>query len=209
MPLYKTLLENNTSKHGKCKWTVGRWKKHKGDISMCNTGFHCSELIIDAMGYVEPIVIAEVEVRGKSEKQEDKQVWSEMRLIKTYRWTKKDSVSLAIFSAELVIENYEKEYPKNKRPRQAIQAAKKWLTNPTKQNQSAASAALSAALSAASASSALSALSAALSAASAASAALSAALSALSAAWSAAWSAALKDTKQKIETFIRKRLGIK
>jgi len=47
-----------------------------------------------------------------------------MRVIKTYQWKKEDSVKLAIFAAEQVIEIYEKKYPNDKRPREAIEAAK-------------------------------------------------------------------------------------
>jgi len=163
--MYKTLLDGLESDHGKCKWTVGKWKRVRS-VSLCNKGFHCSELILDAMKYVSPGVIAEVEVRGKSDIQEDKQAWSEMRLIKTWDWTKEDSVALAIYSSELVIKNFEKEYPDDKRPREAIKAAKKWLKNPTEENESAA-----------------------WSARSAWSAAWSAAKSAARSAWSADWAA--------------------
>ena len=58
------------------------------------------------------------------------------------------SVKLAIFAAELVIKNFEDKYPNDKRPREAIEAAKKWLELQTTE---AASAARSAAWSAESA----------------------------------------------------------
>src|SRR3990167_2175163 len=99
-----------------------------------------------------------------------------MRIIKWKKWTKKDSVSLAIFSAELVLDNFEKKYPDDKRPREAIEAAKAVLKNDNEKTRDAASAAASAVWSAAAG------------AASAASAAASAVWSAASA-WSAAWGA--------------------
>ena len=197
--MYKTLLDGLESDHGKCKWTVGKWKRVRS-VSLCNKGFHCSELILDAMKYVSPGVIAEVEVRGKSDIQEDKQAWSEMRLIKTWDWTKEDSVALAIYSSELVIKNFEKEYPDDKRPREAIKAAKKWLKNPTEENESAAWSARSAW------SAAWAARSAAWAAESAGSAAKSAAWSAWSAAESATKDRKFTQTKLKIEKFILKRL---
>ena len=46
--------------------------------------------------------------KAKNEKQKDKQVWSDMKVIKAWKWTKRDSVALSIYSAELVIENFEK-----------------------------------------------------------------------------------------------------
>jgi len=54
-------------------------------------------------------------------------------------------VAYAIFAAELVLYIYEKKYPNNKAPRQAIEAAKKCLSNPTTENKKAAAAAAAAA----------------------------------------------------------------
>ena len=197
------------------KFVKGKWHKVDGKIELCKWGFHASENVIDAMGFVPAEVLAKVEVRGDSQVGDDKQVWSEMRLVKTYKWTKKDSVSLAIYAAEMVLENFEKKYPDDLRPRQAIEAAKKILKHDTEENRSAA---MSAAWSARSAAwSARSAWSAARSAESAArsaeseaesaawSAAMSAARSAARSAESAAESAALKVTKQKLHDFVIKR----
>ena len=156
------------SSKGNIKWEVGKWYKHDGEVSLCNGGFHASENIIDAMGFVNMGVLAKVEVKGKHEKQDDKQAWEYMKIVKAWKWEKKDSVALSIYAAELCIDNFEKKYPDDKRPRQAIEAAKKWLEDPTKANQIAAESAASAAWSAA------------------------------SAAWSAAWSAAESAEKQKI-----------
>ncbi len=215
---YKSLPEDKAP-HGH-KFRKGKWYK-EDDIEICERGFHCSKNLVDAIGYVTPGWVAKVEVRGESQTQDDKEVWSEMRIVEWYKWTKKDSVSLAIYSAELVLKNYEKKY-KDKAPREAIEAAKKVLKNDTRKNQAAAgsaagsaeSAARSAARSARSAarSAAWSARSAAESAAgSARSAAESAAGSAESAAWSAesaAWSArsaALNKTKKQIHNWIIER----
>ena len=51
--------------------------------------------------------------------------------------TYKDYVSYAVFAAEQVIDIYEKKYPEDKRPRQAIEAARKCIDNPTKENNAA------------------------------------------------------------------------
>jgi hypothetical protein len=114
--------------------------------------------------------------------------------------TKTQNVQYACYSAKQSLHLFEKLYPNDKRPRQAIVAVYKWAKNPTEENRSAAmsaeaaarSAAWSAAMSAESAawSAAMSAEAAARSAAeSAEAAARSAAWSAESAAWSAARSA--------------------
>jgi hypothetical protein len=103
---------------------------------------------------------------------------------------KKLAVKIAIECAKRVLSNHEKKYPEDLRPRQAIEAAEKWLKSPTAKNKnaaSAASAAYSAAYSAYSAASA--AAYAAYSAAYSAYAAYSAAYSAYSAASAAAYAA--------------------
>jgi hypothetical protein len=128
--LWKSLTEGKKSLNGNVEWKIGKWRKHDGELSMCNSGFHASENIIDAMGYVNCFYLARVAVRGEHLEQNDKQVWSEMKAVKIYKWTKENSVRLAIFSAELVIDIFEKKYPSDKRPRQAIEAAKAYLKNP-------------------------------------------------------------------------------
>ena len=198
MKLWKSMQKGMKSSNGNVKWKIGQWQ-HEDKISMCNSGFHASKRIIDAMGFVNMEVLAEVEVKGKSDKQDDKQVWSDMRILRAWEWTKKDSVALSIFSAELCLKNFEKVYPDDKRPRQAIEAAKKWLKNPTKKNQLAAGSAAESAAWSAAESAAWSAVK---------SAAWSAAESAAgSAAKSAAWSAEGSDKLLKvIEKWIIKRI---
>ena len=65
--------------------------------------------------------------------------------------TYKQYVSYAVFAAEQVIEIYEKKYPNDKRPRTAIEAAKKCIAAPTKKNKAAAYTAAAAAADAAAA----------------------------------------------------------
>jgi hypothetical protein len=139
--LWKSMQSGLRSGVGDMTWTVGTWKKHEGKLDMCHSGFHASVWAIDAMRYVGCEVLALVEVRGKHLAQDDKQCWSEMRVVRAYEWTKPDSVAMAIYAAELVIGEYEKQYPDDKRPRQAIEAAKAWLENPSEENRSAADAA--------------------------------------------------------------------
>lgn len=54
-------------------------------------------------------------------------------------------VSYAVYAAEQVIDIYEARYPNDKRPRQAIKAAKKCIDNPSEENKNAAYAAAHAA----------------------------------------------------------------
>ena len=190
---YKFLrLEDNKikSNSGDCTWKIGEWK-HEDAVELCDKGFHCSKEMWQAFSYVQGEILAEVEVKGESKTEDDKEVYTDMRIVRAWKWQKKDSVALSIFSAELCIEQFEKVYPKDKRPREAIEAAKKWLLEPTKENESAAESAKSAAKSAAW---------------SAAESAWLAAESAWLAAWSAAESAAESAwlAKKKIFTKICK-----
>ena len=54
--------------------------------------------------------------------------------------TKKQAVKYAVFAAEQVIDIYEKAYPDDKRPRNAIEAAKAYLKNPCAKTRAAAAA---------------------------------------------------------------------
>ena len=133
----KFLRTGLKSENGNIKWKVGQWKKFNGELKMCEAGFHCSVEPYDAFSFVQGEWLTEVEVRGESIKDENKQVWSEMRIVEKYKWTKEDSVGLAIYAAELCLPNYEKQY-KDKSPRLAIEAAKKWLKTGSKKGLSAA-----------------------------------------------------------------------
>ncbi|MBW2999218.1 hypothetical protein KY339_00975 [Candidatus Woesearchaeota archaeon] len=52
--------------------------------------------------------------------------------------TKKQCVEIAIFSARLVLDVFEKEHPNDDRPRKAIEAAEAYLKNPTEEKARAA-----------------------------------------------------------------------
>ena len=82
--------------------------------------------------------------------------WANWLIVRVMEY--KQYVSYAVFAAELVIDIFEKEFPDDKRPRTAIEAAKKCIKNPSDENKkkaySAARAADSASLAAWSASSA-------------------------------------------------------
>ena len=88
---------------------------------------------------------------------EDRIDWANWTICRVF--SKKQKIQYAVYAAEQVIDIFEKKYPDDKRPRKAIEAAKKCIENDTEENRSAASAE-SAARSAASAESAWSAWSA-------------------------------------------------
>ena len=67
---------------------------------------------------------------------EDHWTWANWLIIRCMNY--KQRISYAIFAAEQVIHIYEKKYPDDNRPRNAIEAAKKCLKNPSKKNKDAA-----------------------------------------------------------------------
>ena len=123
--LWKAMRKGLNSHHGTKRWKIGKWYKVKGELEMCENGFHASEKIIDAMGYVPMEILAKVEVRGAGITRADKQCWSEMQIVRAWKWHKEDSVALSIYCAGLVLENFEKKCPDDKRPREAIAAARR------------------------------------------------------------------------------------
>jgi len=182
--MYKFL--NNKGKsiistHGNLKWTIGEWQHVDGDIKACKNGLHASKSIYRAFSFVEGSVLAKVEVKGKHDDENDKSAYSDMRIIEAYKWTKKDTASLIIFASEMRLNEFEKLYPTDHKPRKAIDAAKAVLAHDTVKNR-------------------LEALSAVVFAAD--SEAWSAWLAAEAAAWSAANSAAIK----KIDKWFKARV---
>lgn len=150
--LYKFLHKRGRgiySEHGNHKWKIGEWYSVSGDVHTCYRGFHGSRTIADALGYVQGNVLAICEVRGSSSLDDDKEAWESMKIVRAYKWTKADSVALAIYAAEEVLKIYEKLYPNDDRPRNAIEAARKTLVHDTAKNRKAAYAAADAAADAA------------------------------------------------------------
>jgi thioredoxin-like negative regulator of GroEL len=66
-------------------------------------------------------------------------------------FNRKQKIQYAVYAAEQVLEIFENKYPDDKRPRQAIEAAKKVLKSDTTKNRNANSASANAAYAAASA----------------------------------------------------------
>ena len=144
---YKFIHTGMKSENGDLVWKLNQWVHHPGKLDMCRTGLHCSLYPDQAFSFVQGEILALVETKGKFLIQDDKECWSDMRVVKAYKWQKKDSVALAIYAAELVIDIFEKEYPHDDRPRKAIEAAKVYLKHPTKKNMEAARGAASGAAS--------------------------------------------------------------
>ena len=133
---FKFLRDGLRSDYNGYQWDIGVW--HTTECKELCHGFNCSRRIVDAIQYVSGEILAEVEVRGKHFDDKDKSTHAEMRIIKALKWTQADSVSLAIYAARLVLDVYESAYPGDDRPRIAIEAAERWLADPSVENQAAA-----------------------------------------------------------------------
>ena len=53
------------------------------------------------------------------------------------KWTQEEKVEIAFACASHVLKIYERQYPKDDRPRKALDAVKRWLKNPTGENSHA------------------------------------------------------------------------
>jgi hypothetical protein len=142
---WKFLLLNDIgeiwSQSGPHLWEAGQWYQIDGRPAACKRGFHCSPRILDAFSYVHGTVLAEVEAKGECDHDGNKSAYQSMRIIRAWRFTKKDAVAFAIFAAEQVIGIFEAKRPGDERPRKAIEAAKAWLADPSEENRQAADAA--------------------------------------------------------------------
>ena len=122
---FKLIQKNMHSKNGSHLWEIGKWYKHKGKIDMCKEGFHACRTALQSLEYIYGDRWFLVEARGKIEGKENKFVSSEMRLVKELP-LKKIMVKWAVFCAKQCLEIFEKKYPEDKRPREAIEAAEKY-----------------------------------------------------------------------------------
>jgi hypothetical protein len=104
---YKFLRTGLKSESGNCRWKIGEWKTFDGELLLCKAGFHCSKGPYQAFSYVQGEVLAEVEVQGRHLEKDDKEVWSEMRVTRAWKWSKLDSVSFSIYAARLVLKYFE------------------------------------------------------------------------------------------------------
>ena len=135
---YKFLREGMKSENGDHVWEVGRKYTFKDSLELCKSGFHASKGIYQAFSYVQGEILVKVECSGKHLSDDTKEVWSEMKVTRCWKWQKIDSVLFSIYAARLVLDNYEKEYPNDKRVRQAIEAAENYAKNPIEENMLAA-----------------------------------------------------------------------
>ena len=131
MTYYKVLAADGVSPQhcGSGKWFIpkgkrmGKWMPAIKDIQPCIRGYHFVN-IEQLPQWLGP-TLYEIEVRGQIIHEADKSVAEQARLIrKVETWNNKTLRLYAADCAERVLGLYEKQYPKDDRPRKAIQAAR-------------------------------------------------------------------------------------
>ena len=128
---YRFVTDALKSQHGNTQWMIGKWQKCKGELSLCRNGFHASQQPIDSLNYIFGTRWFECEAQGEILKDTDKFCASEMRIVKEI--PNKVIQQFAIDCAWRVLHIFEERYPDDKRPRQAIEAAKAYLKFPTQE----------------------------------------------------------------------------
>jgi hypothetical protein len=144
---YKFLTSDNKGQYSQFDFTEylpkdgkpGKWLPKIDTLAMCNAGYHVCERK-DILSWANTQMF-EVEIKGKFLSKEDKLFSQQIRFTRRLNVTTKTWVEYAILCAQTVLEKFEEKYPKDMRPRQAIEAAQKWLDNPTAARAAAADAA--------------------------------------------------------------------
>ena len=79
---YKFLKSGYKSEYGDFTYEIGKTYKHEGEIKLCESGFHFSRKIRDAIQYVSGDHCIEVEATGDIIEDDNKCVCSEITVIK-------------------------------------------------------------------------------------------------------------------------------
>jgi len=130
---YRFVTDDLTSEHGNIKWKIGKWQKLENDepLELCSNGFHASQKPIDSINYVFGSRWFICEAKGEILKDTDKFCAREMRIVREI--PKRVIQEFAIDCAYHVLHIFENQYPKDKRPRLAIEAARQYLKYPTQE----------------------------------------------------------------------------
>jgi hypothetical protein len=124
--LFKALKKGRWAPYSEFHWPLRKWIKAEGEMKVCQNGIHlCTkDNVIEWLNEE----IWEVEARGERIEDGNKIVVQEARLgRKVKTWNEKTARLFACEVARRVLPVYEKYYPKDHRPRKAIEAAEKYL----------------------------------------------------------------------------------
>ena len=142
MKYYKALTGDNGGPYSNFDFTPylphdgkpGKWLPKAETLEMCHIGWHCADEmhIID---WLRPNIY-EVEIRGRKIDEGDKICASQMRVLrKCEMWNSKTARLLSCEYAEHVLPIFEKMYPEDKRPREAIETARKFAMGEATQEE--------------------------------------------------------------------------
>jgi hypothetical protein len=133
MKYYKFLKPEGKPMFGTGTWSLpvngepGKWMPKVETLEMCKSGYHAApedHLIEWCYGPH----LYEFEGRGEMLQGNDKVVFEEARLVKEIpEWNRKTAVLFACDCAEHVLHFFEEKYPKDKRPKEAIHAAREYV----------------------------------------------------------------------------------
>jgi len=137
--LFKCLSKGHVGPHSLFRWPrCGVWVKAEGHLSVCHNGIHlCRE---QDLVYWLNDEIYEAEYRGAERiDSDDKIVVREARLTKRLKtWNKRIARLFACDCAERVLPIFEKEYPDDKRPREAIEVSRRYANGKATEKELAA-----------------------------------------------------------------------
>ena len=130
MKYYKFLTEENTGGYSDFIYPVKpdgstKWLRCKGYLKMCSNGFHLTtkEHLVSWLGKH----LYEAEYQGRIIEGDNKICCRKIRLVKKVdAWNEKTARLFACDCAEHVLHIFEKQYPNDKRPRIAIEVARKY-----------------------------------------------------------------------------------
>jgi hypothetical protein len=133
MKYYKFLKPEGKPMYGTGTWFLpkgkrpGKWMPRVEKLEMCKSGYHAAPED-HLTEWCDGPHLYEFEGRGAMLQGNDKVVFGEARLVKEIpEWNRKTAVLFACDCAEHVLHFFEERYPKDKRPREAIQAAREYV----------------------------------------------------------------------------------
>jgi hypothetical protein len=147
MTRYFKILVNGCSCHGgSATWSLPHddlpsdWMPEiaQSDLEMCECGYHVVE-IKDLLGWLkEDCQIFEVEIGVSHIDGDDKICCGKVRLLRQMAWSDSIARLFAADCAEHVLHLYEEKYPDEKRPRRAIEMARKFARGEASNDELAA-----------------------------------------------------------------------
>ncbi len=106
-------------------WAIGEERTIDGELDLCKRGYHSSPTWYDALQYAPGPVACIVEISDPVASDESKQVSRSRQLIAA-RNVERELRLFGCDCAERVLPTYERQYPGDNRPRQAIEVSRRY-----------------------------------------------------------------------------------